>query len=159
MPLRLTVNDAPLELQVPPQELLLDTLRERLGLTGAKRACDLQVCGACTVLVDEQPVSACTYLSVDADGCRVETIEGLAAEGRLHPLQRAFVEHGAVQCGYCTPGMIMMAKSLLAALPSDADDEQIRLYLLGNLCRCTGYAKILDAVRAVLRQGQTGSAA
>ena len=151
MPVRLTINGQDVELEIPARELLLDLLRERLGLTGAKRACDLQVCGACTVLVNGQPVSACNYLAVDAHEARVETIEGLAVDGALHPLQKAFIDLGAVQCGYCTPGMLMMAKAMMKDLAAQASDDEIRMYMLGNLCRCTGYTKILQALRTVIQ--------
>lgn len=145
--LRLAVNGADVTLEVEPHALLLDVLRDRLGLKGAKRSCDIQVCGACTVLVDGAPVSACTYLAVEADGCRVDTVEGLADGDRLDPLQQAFVDHGAVQCGFCTAGMLMAAKALLAEDPSPTP-ERVMHHLRGNLCRCTGYRKVIDAVVA-----------
>lgn len=146
----LTVNGRPQRLTVEPRELLIDVLRERLGLTGTKRSCDAQVCGACTVLVDGVPVSSCTTLALEAEGRDVLTIEGLADGGRLDPVQAAFVEHGALQCGFCTPGMILAVKALLAERPSPSEAE-IRHELHGNLCRCTGYVKILEAVRALAR--------
>jgi len=141
----LTVNGRPVEAWIEPRELLLDFLRDRLGLTGAKRSCDVQVCGACTVLVDGEPVSACCFLAYEARGRSVVTIEGLARAGGLHPLQEAFVEHAAVQCGFCTPGMILTGLTLLREIPAPTAD-QVRRYLKGNLCRCTGYWKIIDAV-------------
>lgn len=141
------VNGRRVRAAVPTHRTLLDFLREDLALTAAKRACDVQVCGACTVLVDGLPVSACTYLAFEISGKSVETCEGLARQGRLHPIQQAFVDAGALQCGYCTPGMIMITKALLADHPRPSVDE-IKEYLHGNICRCTGYKKILDAVLA-----------
>jgi carbon-monoxide dehydrogenase small subunit len=132
---------------IEPRELLLDTLRTRLGLTGTKRSCDMQVCGACTVLVDGAPVSACTYLTYEARDRAILTIEGLARGETLHPLQRAFIDHAAFQCGFCTPGMILAAYALLAETPRPTDGE-IAHYLRGNICRCTGYKKIVEAVQA-----------
>jgi carbon-monoxide dehydrogenase small subunit len=145
--IRVVVNDRPRDLDVAPHALLLDVLRDALDLKGAKRSCDTQVCGACTVLVDGLAVSACTYLAVEADGRSVLTVEGLAEGESLHPLQRAFVEAGAVQCGFCTSGMLLTAKALLAenARPTR---EDVLHYLRGSLCRCTGYRKIVDAVLA-----------
>lgn len=145
-----TVNGQPVVATVPTHRLLINFLREDLHLTGAKRACDVQVCGACTVLVDGQPVSACTYLAFEIDGKRVETAEGLIANSAFHPVAEAFVAHGALQCGYCTAGMVMAAKSLLDANPNPSEDE-IKAYMNGNLCRCTGYKKIVDAIRSVAR--------
>ena len=144
---RLTVNGQARALAVPAHALLLDVLRDRLGLTGAKRSCDVQVCGACTVLVDGAPVSACTYLAVEANGRHVLTVEGLGREGALDPLQQAFIDHGAVQCGFCTPGMLVAAKALLAEDPAPTREAVVR-HLRGNLCRCTGYGKIVEAVLA-----------
>jgi len=141
------VNGRPIRRVVPNHRTLLDFLREDLGLVGAKRACDVQVCGACTVLVDGLPVSACTYLALEVRGKSVETCEGLLDHGRLHPIQQAFVEAGALQCGFCTPGLIMTTKALLSEVPLPSD-EQIKEYLHGNICRCTGYKKIIQAVRA-----------
>jgi carbon-monoxide dehydrogenase small subunit len=145
--IRVVVNDRPRDLDVAPHALLLDVLRDALDLKGDKRSCDTQVCGACTVLVDGLAVSACTYLAVEADGRSVLTVEGLAEGDSLHPLQRAFVEAGAVQCGFCTSGMLLTAKALLAenARPTR---EDVLHYLRGSLCRCTGYRKIVDAVLA-----------
>jgi len=148
---RLIVNGQPWELHVPAHALLLDVLRDRLGLKGAKRSCDVQVCGACTVLVDGAPVSACTYLAVEADGRQVRTVEGLGDDGGLAPLQQAFIDGGAVQCGFCTPGMLMAATALLAEDPAPSR-EAIVQHLRGNICRCTGYSKIVDAVLACARQ-------
>jgi aerobic-type carbon monoxide dehydrogenase small subunit (CoxS/CutS family) len=142
-----TVNGARVARTVATRTMLAQFLREELGLTGTKVSCELQVCGACSVLVDRSPVSACTYLAVDVDGREVETVEGLGADGRLHPLQQAFIDHFAVQCGFCTPGFLMMAKALLAENP-DPDPAEIREYLEGNICRCTGYRPIIEAVQA-----------
>jgi carbon-monoxide dehydrogenase small subunit len=143
--IRLTVNGRAAALAVRPEALLLDVLRDRMQLKGARRSCDMQVCGACTVLVDGEPVSACTYLAVEADGRDVLTVEGLADGDRLDPLQEAFIAHGAVQCGFCTSGMLLTARALLAEEPSPTP-ERVAEYLRGNLCRCTGYKKILDAI-------------
>jgi carbon-monoxide dehydrogenase small subunit len=155
--LETTVNGAPVRLEVEPRELLLDVLRDRLGLTGAKRSCDVEVCGACTVLVDDVPVSACTTLALEARGRRVLTIEGLAPDGRLDPVQRAFLDHFGFQCGFCTPGMILATRALLARTP-DVTDADIDHFLRGNICRCTGYVKIREAVRAAARAGIGGAA-
>jgi aerobic carbon-monoxide dehydrogenase small subunit len=144
----LTVNGSRRELEVEPRQLLVYALREQLGLTGTNVGCDTTSCGACTVHLDGESVKSCTLLAVQADGREVTTIEGLASDGELHPLQRAFQEHHALQCGYCTPGMIMAAASFLAEHASPSDDE-IRHGLEGNLCRCTGYHNIVKAVQAV----------
>ena len=143
----LTVNGRAVALEVPTHALLLDVLRDRLDLKGAKRSCDVQVCGACTVLVDGAPVSACTYLAVEADGREVLTVEGLGAPDALHPLQQAFIDRGAVQCGFCTSGMLLTAKALLDDIPSPTE-AQVLHYLRGSLCRCSGYRKIVDAILA-----------
>lgn len=147
VPIRLVVNGRARELAVATHALLLDVLRDDLDLKGAKRSCDSQVCGACTVLVDGLAVSACTYLAVEADGCAVLTVEGLAEGDTLHPIQRAFVDAGAVQCGFCTAGMLLTARALLDehAAPTR---EQVLHYLRGSLCRCTGYRKIVEAIVA-----------
>jgi len=145
MNIRLSVNGRPAAAEIAPQELLLDFLRERLGLTGAKRSCEVQVCGACTVLVDGGPVSACCYLAADAEGREVVTIEGLSETGGFEPLAAAFTRHAGLQCGFCTPGMLLTVKSLLDAGELDSM-ESIKHGLAGNLCRCTGYKAILDAV-------------
>lgn len=139
------LNDRPLEATVANRQTLARFLRDDAGLTGTKISCDLQVCGVCTVLVDGAPVSSCTYLAADVDGAEVTTVEGLAKDGVLHPLQQAFVDHFALQCGFCTPGFLMMAKALLDSNPEPTRDEVAR-YLEGNICRCTGYEPILDAV-------------
>ncbi len=145
--IELRVNGHAVGLDVPVHALLLDVLRDRLGLKGAKRSCDIQVCGACTVLVDGAPVSACTYLAVEAAGRDVATVEGLADGDALHPLQQAFIERGAVQCGFCTPGMLMASKALIDELATPTA-EDVAAYLRGNVCRCTGYRKVIEAVMA-----------
>ncbi len=146
--IRITVNGQPVELAVEPYRTLLDALRDDLELTGAKKGCDRGDCGGCTVLLDGKPVTSCMMLAVQADGCAITTIEGLRTDGRLHPLQQAFVDHGAVQCGFCTPGMVLAAVALLNENPHPTE-AQVRDAIAGNLCRCTGYAKIVDAVMAV----------
>jgi carbon-monoxide dehydrogenase small subunit len=149
--LAMTVNGPPVRLSVEPCELLLDVLRERLRLCGAKRSCDVQVCGACTVLVDGAAVSACTFLAYEARGRHVTTIEGLGDGGTLHPVQEAFLAESAFQCGYCTPGMILAVTALLDESP-DATAAEIRTQLAGNVCRCTGYVDIFRAVTAAQRR-------
>lgn len=152
--IRLTVNGRPHDLEVAPPDLLLDVLRDRLDLKGAKRSCDTQVCGACTVLVDGLAVSACTYLAIEADGRAVLTVEGLAEGDQLHPLQRAFVERGAVQCGFCTAGMLLTAKALLDEAPAPSREDVVH-HLRGSLCRCTGYRKIVEAILAAAGTPET----
>jgi aerobic-type carbon monoxide dehydrogenase small subunit (CoxS/CutS family) len=142
----ITINGEPRRLEVEARTTLLEMVREQLGLTGAKLGCDIQVCGACTLLVNGKPVSACSMLAVDADGCEVVSIEGLAINGKLHRLQEAFMEFGALQCGYCTAGFILTAKALLDENPKPSD-EQIRDYLAGNFCRCGCYQEIMQAVK------------
>ena len=144
----LTVNGFQHELELEPRELLVYVLRERLGLTGTVVGCDTSSCGACTVLLDGKSVKSCTVLGVQADGREITTIEGLAADGDLHPLQESCREHHALQCGYCTPGMILAATSLLRENPSPSESE-IREALEGNICRCTGYHNIVRAIEAV----------
>jgi len=142
-----TLNGKPVTLEMEPRETLAEVLRGRCRTTGVKVSCESQVCGSCTVLVDELPVSACTFLAYEARGKRVTTIEGLADEsGRLHPLQQAFLDHFAFQCGFCTPGMILAAKALLDEKP-EVTDEEIAAHMNSNLCRCTGYLPILKAIR------------
>jgi aerobic-type carbon monoxide dehydrogenase small subunit (CoxS/CutS family) len=149
----LTVNDEAREALVPVHKTLLEVLREDLGLTGTKHGCELGECGTCTVLVDGEPVLSCLALPVEIEGRRITTVEGMAQGGRLHPLQQAFAELGAAQCGYCTPGILLTATALLADRPSPTRQE-VKEALAGNLCRCTGYTKILDAVElAALRMG------
>jgi len=158
IPVRLTVNGHRHELEVEPRLLLVHLLRDRLGLTGTHVGCDTSNCGACTVHLDGEAVKSCTVLAVQADGAEVTTIEGLADGGGLHPLQRAFWEDHALQCGYCTPGMIMAAADLLARNPDPSDDE-VRHGLEGNLCRCTGYQNIVRAVRDAARELADGHGA
>ena len=146
--IRLRVNGQPVVREVPDNRLLVDFLRYDLGLAGTKEGCSVGVCGACTVLLDGQPVSSCIALAVMADGCTVTTIEGLAQGDRLHPLQQAFIEYGGFQCGICTPGQIMAAKALLDANPHPTTDE-IQAWMMGNLCRCTGYYQIIASIQAV----------
>jgi carbon-monoxide dehydrogenase small subunit len=146
----ITVNGTRWEGQVEPRDLLVYTLREQLGLTGTKIGCDTTSCGACTILLDGESVKSCTLLAVQADGREVTTIEGLAHDGRLHPVQEAFHRHHALQCGFCTPGMVMAVAGLLAEHPNPSADE-IRHGLEGNLCRCTGYHNIVEAVQAAAR--------
>jgi aerobic carbon-monoxide dehydrogenase small subunit len=145
--IELTVNGKPQAAAVEPRKLLALFLREDLGLTGTKIGCDTSSCGACTVLLDGKSVKSCTVLAVQVDGAQVTTIEGVAPEGQLHPIQEAFRAQHALQCGYCTPGMVLALLSLLRESP-DATDEQIRLGLEGNLCRCTGYTAIVAAARS-----------
>ena len=142
-----TVNGTRHEADVEPRQLLVYLIRETIGLTGTNVGCDTSTCGACTVLLDGQSVKSCTMLAVQADGHEVTTIEGMARNGELHPIQQAFHEHHGLQCGYCTPGMIMAAASLIAENP-DLTEEQVRLGLEGNLCRCTGYQNIVKAILA-----------
>ena len=155
----LTVNDEAREALAPVHKTLLEVLREDLGLTGTKHGCELGECGTCTVLVDGEPVLSCLVLPVEVEGRRITTVEGMAEGGRLHPLQQAFAELGAAQCGYCTPGILLTATALLAERPSPTRQE-VKEALAGNLCRCTGYTKILDAVElAALRMGNRESRA
>jgi carbon-monoxide dehydrogenase small subunit len=147
-----TVNGAEEQLEVPSNMTLLQMLRERLALTGTKNGCEAGECGACTVLVDGEPVNSCLMLAVEADGREVLTVEGLAPEGQLSPLQQAFVEHNAVQCGFCTPGMLMSAHALLKRNPQPSPEE-IKQALVGNLCRCTGYVRVIDAILAAAENG------
>ena len=146
--LRLQVNGKSVAREVPDNRLLIDFLRYDLGLTGTKEGCSVGVCGACTVLLDGQPISSCIALAVWADSCEVTTIEGLAEGDRLHPLQLAFIDYGGFQCGICTPGQIMAAKALLDLNPHPSKEE-IKTWMMGNLCRCTGYYKIIESIQAV----------
>ncbi len=152
MKISLTVNGEPAETEIWPGESLLYALRERLGLPGSKNACEQGECGSCSVLLDGSLVCACLVLAAQADGHSVVTVEGVAENGELHRVQEAFAETGAVQCGFCTPGLIVATVDLLARTPEPSED-QIREALSGNLCRCTGYAKIFDAVRLAASQG------
>lgn len=143
----LLVNGEPRSLEVEPRTLLVHALRDELGLTGAHVGCDTSQCGACTVLFDGRAVKSCTLLALQADGAELQTIEGLASDGELHPIQRAFVEHHGLQCGFCTPGMILTAADLLSRDP-DPDEETIRRSIRGNFCRCTGYQSIVESIQA-----------
>ena len=145
VPVRLRVNGVEHELEVEPRVLLVHALRDRLGLTGTHVGCDTSNCGACTIHLDGKPVKSCTVLTVQADGAQITTIEGMASDGQLHPIQEAFWNDHGLQCGYCTPGMIMAAAGLLAENPSPTETE-VRHALEGNLCRCTGYHNIVKAV-------------
>jgi len=149
--IQITVNEEEYDLLVHPNKTLLDLLRYDLGLTGTKEGCDEGDCGACTVIVNGKVVTACLVLAVEADGATITTIEGLHKGDALHPIQQAFVDSGAVQCGFCTPGMILTTKALLDEIPNPSE-EDIKHYLEGNLCRCTGYTKILDAVNIAIQQ-------
>ncbi|HWH79771.1 MAG TPA: (2Fe-2S)-binding protein, partial [Candidatus Binatus sp.] len=144
----LKVNGDEHSLDVEARTTLLDAVRDQVGLIGAKLGCDIQVCGACTLLVDGKPVSACSVLAVDVDGAAIQTIEGLSGQGSLHPLQEAFMQFGALQCGYCTSGFILTAKAMLDETPHPSE-EQIRDYLAGNFCRCGCYQEIMQAVKNV----------
>ena len=145
--IELNVNGEVYEVAIDVHRTLLEVLRETIGLTGAKEACDMGDCGACTVLVDGKPVLSCLMLAMDAIGKDITTIEGLAKGGELHPLQKAFVEHGGIQCGFCTPGMVLTAKAFLDKNPKPTVDE-VKMAISGNLCRCTGYVKIVEAIMA-----------
>ena len=149
--IELKVNGDLFEVAVKQDELLIDVLRDRLGLTGTKRGCGKGQCGSCTVLIDSDPSKSCLIKAVKAQGKEITTIEGLAREGELDPIQKSFVEHGAVQCGYCTPGMVITAKGLLNKNPAPTSEE-IKKALSGNLCRCTGYVKIIEAVEAASKE-------
>jgi carbon-monoxide dehydrogenase small subunit len=146
--LRLHVNGEETEVSMPTYKTLLEVLREELGLTGTKHGCELGECGACTVLLDDVPVLSCLVLALECQGRSVTTIEGLAAPGQLHPLQQAFIDHGGAQCGYCTPGMLITGVDLLRRNPQPTQHE-IRAAIAGNLCRCTGYQQICEAITEV----------
>ena len=153
--IRVTINGRKVEAAVAPNQTLAEFLRYGLGLTGTKEGCETGDCGACTVLVDGKAVNSCLVLAVEVQGGSVMTIEGLSDNGELHPLQKAFIDNGTVQCGFCTPGMILGAKSLLDENPNPTE-EDIRLGLAGNLCRCTGYVNIVKTVSAVARNMRGG---
>jgi aerobic carbon-monoxide dehydrogenase small subunit len=157
-PISVTVNGTRQEAEVEPRQLLVYFLREQLGLTGTNVGCDTTSCGSCTVLVDGKSVKSCTMLAVQADGREIKTIEAMARNGELHPLQKAFHEHHGLQCGYCTPGMIMAADSLIRE-NSNLTEESVRLGLEGNLCRCTGYQNIVKAVLAAAEETRSAAAA
>ena len=148
--INLTVNNRTHELSVEPNQTLVEVLRQHLELTGTKAGCNQGDCGACAVIMDGRPVNSCLVLAVQADGSNITTIEGVETDEGLHPLQEAFVEKGAIQCGFCTPGMIITAKSLLEANP-EADKADIRVAISGNLCRCSGYQKIVEAIHSLSR--------
>jgi carbon-monoxide dehydrogenase small subunit len=148
--LNLVVNGRPYQLSVLPWRTLLEVIREDLGLTGTKEGCGLGECGACTVLMDGKAVNSCLVLATEADGKKITTIEGLANGDKLHPIQKAFVDHGGLQCGFCTPGMIMAAKALLDKNPTPTEEE-VKRGIAGNLCRCTGYAKIIESIKAAAK--------
>jgi carbon-monoxide dehydrogenase small subunit len=145
--IRLKVNGEVHEIAVDPWRTLLEVLREDLGLTGTKESCDLGTCGACTVLINGEPMLSCLLLAWGLEDQEILTIEGMATGGRLHPLQESFINHGAFQCGFCTPGMILTAKALLEENPHPSEEE-VRKAISGNICRCTGYTKIIDAISA-----------
>jgi carbon-monoxide dehydrogenase small subunit len=144
-PIVLNINGQDYPVSVEVDELLVDVLRDRLHLTGTKKGCGTGDCGACTVIMDGRPVTSCLVLAVAAEGKAIETVEGLARGNQLHPLQQSFLDHGAIQCGYCTPGFLMMAKHLLDTNPHPTEAE-VRAAIVGNLCRCTGYSKIVEAI-------------
>jgi carbon-monoxide dehydrogenase small subunit len=146
--LSFTLNGSQVDVVATATETLLDVLREKLGVTGPKRGCDDGDCGTCTVLIDGEPVRSCLTIALTVQGKDVLTVEGLSVNGELHPLQKAFHEHGAFQCGFCTPGMLMSAKALLDSNPDPSRDE-IRLYMSGNLCRCGSYEEVIEAIQAV----------
>jgi len=145
--INLKINEEDYKLNVKPNTLLLDLIRNEIGLTGTKRGCDTGECGACTVLIDGVAVNSCLVLAVEVDGKKITTIEGLSNNGTLHPIQETFIEEGAVQCGFCTPGMILSAKALIDNNPNPTEKE-IKVAIAGNLCRCTGYKKIIKAISA-----------
>ena len=151
--IRLKVNGTDHQLDVPARRLLVDCLRYDLGLTGTKEGCSVGVCGACAVLLNVEMIASCIALAVAADGAEIITIEGIAQDGKLHPVQQAFIDHGGFQCGICTPGQVIAAKSLLDNNP-DPTEEEVREWMMGNLCRCTGYYGILESVMSAVRTSQ-----
>jgi len=152
--IRMRVNGKDYTAEVPSQRLLIDCLRYDLGLTGTKEGCSVGVCGACTVVMDGVLVSSCLTLAVLADGKEITTVEGLAQDGKLHPVQQAFIDYGGFQCGICTPGMVVAAKALLDQNQNPSDDD-IKDWMMGNLCRCTGYYKIIESIRGAATRMQT----
>ncbi|OGQ67333.1 MAG: (2Fe-2S)-binding protein [Deltaproteobacteria bacterium RIFCSPLOWO2_12_55_13] len=155
--IHITLNGKPMTLEMPAHRLLLDLLRDEIGLTGTKEGCGTGDCGACTVLLNGRPVNSCLILSGELDGADIVTIEGLKIGPEFHPVQKAFIQDGGAQCGYCTPGMLMMSKALLDE-NLNPTEEEIRFALSGNLCRCTGYAKIIQAVQDAARELRAGRA-
>ena len=152
--IQLIVNDNEYEISVLPNETLLDVLRERLGLTGTKRGCEIGECGACTVVMNGEAVNSCLILAPQADGSKIVTVEGLMRNGELHPLQQSFLDHDAVHCGFCTPGMLMSAYVLSQQKPNPTETE-IKQAIAGNLCRCTGYQQIVEAIGNAVKKGKT----
>jgi carbon-monoxide dehydrogenase small subunit len=148
--IHVTINEAPEALDVPANMTLMRMLREKLALTGTKNGCSAGECGACTVLLDGEPVNSCMVLAVECDGARIVTVEGLAGAGRLAPIQETLLRHGGVQCGFCTPGILISSHALLERNPNPGEDE-IREALVGNLCRCTGYVRIIESVKEAAR--------
>ena len=146
--LKFMVNGEPYEVFIEPRRTLLEVLRDELGLVGTKEGCSEGMCGTCTVLIDGKAIKCCLVLALQAQGKHVTTIEGLAEGNQLHPLQNSFIEHGAIQCGFCTPGMILSAKAFLDECPNPTE-EDVRFAIIGNICRCTGYSKIVDAIMAL----------
>jgi len=155
--INLTVNGEPKELFVEPNRILADLIRQDLGLTGTKKGCGTGDCGSCTIILDGNAVKSCLILAVEVDGSEIQTIEGLRSGGKLHPVQEAFIQYGAIQCGFCSPGMMMSAKALLDQYPNPTE-EQVKMAMSGNLCRCTGYSKIIEAILAVARKKNPPSA-
>jgi len=149
--INLKINGEPYEVSIKPNMTLLDFLRDEIGLTGTKKGCDTGQCGACTVLLDGKPINSCLVLAVDANGKEILTVEGLNRDGKLHPLQETFIQEGAVQCGYCTSGMLLSAKALLDENPTPGEEE-VKKAIAGNLCRCTGYVRIVKAVLMAARK-------
>ena len=154
--IKLRVNGESYEVAVEPRKLLVDVLRDNLGLTGTKKACDFGNCGSCTVLMDGKSILSCLILAIEAQGKDILTVEGMAKDGQFHPLQQAFIDHGAIQCGFCTPGMLLSAKALLDENPRPTTAE-VKEALAGNLCRCTGYVKIIEAVEATAQKMKGGN--
>ena len=149
--IKVNINDKHYDLNIEPKTLLLDLLRNELGLTGTKRGCETGECGACTVIIDGLTVNSCMVLAAEVNGKNITTIEGLEKDGELHPIQESFMEEGAIQCGFCTPGMVLSAKALLDKNPNPTDEE-IRVAISGNLCRCTGYTKIIKAIKSAAQK-------
>jgi len=155
--IQIRVNGELKDLLVEPHRILVDLIRQDLGLTGTKKGCGSGDCGSCTVILDGRAVKSCLILAAEVDGSEILTIEGLRSDGKLHPLQEAFIQHGAIQCGFCSPGMMISAKAFLDQCPNPTE-EQVKLAISGNLCRCTGYSKIVEAILAVARKEKPSSA-